>query len=186
MINWLNTNQGFVMSVLTAVYVIATIVIVIYNRKSIHEIKETREAESRPYVFANLIKDARDMCFELQIKNFGKTGARIIKLEFEPMIKTIDEDGLTFIEDTIIAPAQAINLMLLERSQDTAKNDYKVKIEYESLTSKKTSYADEYVLKIQYAHHMGHTDSSSSNLTKTENYLKNISEYLDSIRVNMH
>jgi hypothetical protein len=174
------------MSVLTAVYVIATIIIVIYNRKSIKEIKETREAEGRPYVFVNLIKDARDMCFDLQIKNFGKAGARIVKLEFEPMIKIIDEEGFIFLENTIIAPNQAINLLILEKSQDTAKNDYKAKIIYESLTSKKISYAEEYELKIKYAHHMGHTDSSSSNLNKTENYLKNISEYLDSIRINMH
>ena len=35
MVDWLNDNQGFVRSVLTLVYVVATIVIVIYNRKSI-------------------------------------------------------------------------------------------------------------------------------------------------------
>lgn len=33
MIIWPFQNQGFVMSVLTAVYVLATIVIVVYNRK---------------------------------------------------------------------------------------------------------------------------------------------------------
>jgi len=34
MINWLNCNQGFVMAVLTAVYVGATILICIFNNKS--------------------------------------------------------------------------------------------------------------------------------------------------------
>ena len=34
MLTWLNDNQGFVMSVLTLVYVVATICILISNRKS--------------------------------------------------------------------------------------------------------------------------------------------------------
>lgn len=85
MIGWLNSNQGFVMSILTAVYVIATIVIVIYNRKSIKEMQRTREEESRPYVFAYLHKDPRDMCFYLRVKNFGKTGARINSFDISPI-----------------------------------------------------------------------------------------------------
>lgn len=51
MVNWLNSNQGFFMSILTLVYVMATIIIVIYNRKSIQELQKTREEESRPYIY---------------------------------------------------------------------------------------------------------------------------------------
>ena len=36
-IHWLNNNQGFVMCLLTFVYVVTTIVIVYYNKKSIKE-----------------------------------------------------------------------------------------------------------------------------------------------------
>ena len=61
MIDWLNANQGFAMSVLTLVYVAATIIIVIYNRKTIKEMKDAREEESRPYVFVYLDKDPRDL-----------------------------------------------------------------------------------------------------------------------------
>ena len=37
MITWMNQNQGFIMCVLTFVYVVATVIIVIMNRKSINE-----------------------------------------------------------------------------------------------------------------------------------------------------
>ena len=49
-IHWLNNNQGFVMCLLTFVYVVATIVIVYYNKKSIKEMIKTREEDNRPYV----------------------------------------------------------------------------------------------------------------------------------------
>lgn len=59
-IHWLNNNQWFVMCLLTFVYVVATIVIVYYNKKSIKEMIKIREEDNRPYVFANLEKDPRD------------------------------------------------------------------------------------------------------------------------------
>jgi hypothetical protein len=86
MINWLNNNQGFTMSVLTLVYVLATIVIVIYNRKSIRELQKTREEESRPYIFACLHRDPRDVYFYFRIKNYGKTGGEIESIIVSPFI----------------------------------------------------------------------------------------------------
>ncbi|SEW38868.1 hypothetical protein [[Clostridium] fimetarium] len=184
MISWMNNNQGFVMCLLTAVYVIATIIIVYYNRKSINEIKETREAESRPYVFANLISDARDMCFYLQVKNYGKTGAKILELSIEPNLKINSTNNNTkFIENTILAPSQVLQFIVIEERDKTAESSYKVKIEYESLTSSMKKYTEEYELNVQYIDCVGHTDSNASNLSKTENYLKRISEHLDSIRM---
>ena len=80
MITWMNQNQGFIMCVLTFVYVVATVIIVIMNRKSINEMKTARLEESRPYIIANLVKDPRDRCFYLKIKNYGKTGELIVFL----------------------------------------------------------------------------------------------------------
>lgn len=71
-VNWLNSNQGFAMSILTLVYVVATIVIVIYNRKSIKELQKTREEESRPYIFAYLHRDPRDFHFSFRVKIMEK------------------------------------------------------------------------------------------------------------------
>ena len=62
MIDWLNSNQGFVMSILTLVYVLATIIIVIYNRKAIQELQKTREEESIIFVvLVNIVVLKKDL-----------------------------------------------------------------------------------------------------------------------------
>ena len=49
-IEWLNENNGFIMALLTLVYVIATIFICIFNYKSAKATKEqTKEAICRKY-----------------------------------------------------------------------------------------------------------------------------------------
>lgn len=183
MINWLNTNQGFVMSLLTLIYVIATLIIVHYNRKTIREMKNSREAESRPYVFIYLDKDPRDMCFFVRIRNYGKSGAKINHVSITPNLKLYD-NGLpeNFLENVILAPSQTLEFIVLEEKEETMENDYSVSIQYSSIAESKRQYSEEYMLTIQYAHQMGYTDNSHSNLSDEANALRNISNQLDSMR----
>lgn len=183
LIKWLNDNQGFVMSVLTCVYVIATIVIVIYNRKSIKEMEKGREEENRPYIFANLNKDPRDICFYLRVKNYGKTGGRIDSINISPSLKFADENKIEeFLKNTILAPGQLLQFIILERNEETSKNDYEVSIEYVSTSNNKKIYTEKYKLITQYASQMGYTDHKESNLSDEENAIHNIANYLDAIR----
>jgi hypothetical protein len=186
MIEWLNQNQGFVMSLLTAVYVIATVVIVIYNRKSIKEMQRSREEESRPYVFAHLNKDSRDLDFYLRIKNYGKTGAIIEQIKINPSLKFIHNTEIeTFLKNVVLAPNQTLQFIVLDQEEETMKDDYHVILRYISTGSKKIQYDESYTLVIPYAHQMGYTDSKTSNLSPEENALKNIAEHLDSIRMKL-
>lgn len=122
-INWLNANQGFVMSILTSVYVIATIIIVIYNRKTIHEMKNGREAENRPYIFAYLHKDPRDLCFYFRIKNFGKTGARIDNIMVSPNLKFAHNSQVKdFLNQVVLAPGQLLQFIVVEQKEETLAN----------------------------------------------------------------
>ncbi len=183
MINWLNTNQGFVMSLLTLIYVIATLIIVHYNRKTIREMKESREAESRPYVFVYLDKDPRDMCFFLRIRNYGKSGAKLNHVSITPNLKLCD-DGLpeNFLKNIILAPSQTLEFIVLEGKEETMKNDYSVSIQYSSMDGSGRQYTEEYMLTIQYAHQMGYTNNGRDNLSNEASALCNISNQLDSIR----
>ena len=95
-IQWINRNQGFVMCILTFVYVLATIVIVYYNKKSINEMIKSREDDSRPYVFANIERDPRDRSFTFKVKNHGKSSAKIIRMEINPNIEFIHEKDASF------------------------------------------------------------------------------------------
>lgn len=183
MVNWLNDNQGFVMSILTLVYVVATIVIVIYNRKSIRELQKTREEESRPYLFAYLDKDPRDICFYLRVKNFGKTSGKVEEISISPQMKFAkDKEIGQFLNNVILAPNQLLQFILIERNKETAQKTYDVCIRYHQTNDSKRIYEEKYSLLTQYSAQMGYTDNSSSNLSEEGNALKNIANYLDSIR----
>lgn len=183
MIEWLNANQGFIMCLLTFVYVVATIAIVIMNRMTIIEMKKTRVAESRPYVFVSLHKDPRDICFYLRVKNYGKTGAIINNLAITPALKLVDnEDKLRFLERSVLAPNQTLQFLVLERWEETCDNDYSVDIDYMMVGDTNCRFHERYVLVVQYAHQMGFIDKKRSELSSSENSLKTIAEHLDSIR----
>lgn len=183
MIAWINANQGFVMCLLTFVYVLATIAIVVMNNMTIKEMKETRIAESRPYVFVSLHKDPRDVCFYLRVKNHGKTGAIINRLQITPTIKLVGGKKISnFLDRSILAPNQTLQFIILEKWEETCNNDYSVEIDYTMVGDTNSSFHERYVLVVQYAHQMGYTERSSSNLSNSENSLKAIAEHLDSIR----
>lgn len=183
MVNWLNNNQSFVMSILTLVYVAATIVIVGYNRESIKELQKTREEESRPYIFAYLDKDPRDVCFYLKVKNFGKTGGKIEGINISPQMKFVgDKEIGQFLKNVILAPNQLLQFILLEKNKETAQKIYDVSIRYHKTNDSKRVYEEEYSLLTQYSAQMGYTDSSTSGLSAEGNALKNIANYLDAIR----
>lgn len=182
-IDWLNVNQGFVMSLLTLVYVIATVIIVWYNRRSINELQQTREVESRPYVFVYLDKEPRDHCFYLRVKNYGKSIARIDGVEISPKLKlagdALPED---FLKNVIIAPTQILEFIVLGQKDEIAENDYSVRIFYSSVGKTSKKYCEEYTLTLQYTRQMGYTDSNRRNLNDEANALRNIASHLDSLR----
>lgn len=75
-----------------------------------------------------------------------------------------------------------MQFIVLERSSETSQQRYSIKIKYCSLSEKKKSYEEEYKLMLEYSELMGYTDSNTSNLSATDNALKNIANHLDSIR----
>lgn len=86
-IQWLNANNGFVMSILSLVTVIATFFIMRANRSSVIEMRKTREEESRPFVVIYMGRDDRNRrIIRLVIENVGKTVARDVKITCTPPI----------------------------------------------------------------------------------------------------
>lgn len=182
-INWLNENQGFVMILLTLVYVVATVIIVLYNRKTIMEMQEAREAESRPYVFAYLDKDPRDLRFYLRFKNYGKSGAKLNMVSISPILKFYhDAEPQNFLRNVILAPSQTLEFLLFEQKEETLKNDYAINLQYSSVGDSQKQYHEEYTLIIQYICQMGYTEIKKNNLSDEANALRNIARHLDSMR----
>jgi len=179
----MNENQGFVICMLTFVYVIATVIIVIMNRNSINEMRETRLEESRPYIITNLVKDPRDRCFYLRIKNYGKSGATINSFSILPTLNLVkDNEKELNLTGSILAPSQSIQFIILEKWEKTCEKQYTVNLSYSSIETNPRKFSESYMLVTQYAHQMGYTDSKESNLLDGENALVNIVGQLDSIR----
>ena len=185
-IEYLNLNQGAVMAALTLVYVIATIVIVYFNKMSIDEMRISRKEETRPYVFAYFAFIPRETkrC-TLVVRNNGKSGAKIEQFSITPKVTLIKgASDCSFFENTIIAPGQSIRLMVLDLDSTMADAKYGVSISYTRVSGKE-SYEDNYSMLHQYFGESGYTDTSRSDASKAENALMDISRSLDTIKTNL-
>ncbi len=94
MIEWLNHNQGFATTLLTLVYVVATIVIALImmhaNRLSSRNIDTMRHLEqqrNRPYVLFDLLS----LHFHIHAKlaNLGATPAYNVRVTITPSLKAV-------------------------------------------------------------------------------------------------
>lgn len=71
MIDWCNNNQGFLMVVLTFVYVIATIIICYFNYKAIHEQKKATKAQNQVALFSERYETYKIILDELHFWRFN-------------------------------------------------------------------------------------------------------------------
>ncbi len=86
-IEWLNQNQGFVMALLTLVYVAATIVIALLtlklanlSQKNLDTAIELEKNRLRPYVLFNISSSIAKRNTYASIKNLGLTAAYNVKV----------------------------------------------------------------------------------------------------------
>jgi hypothetical protein len=92
MIDWLNTNEGFVLGVLTFVYVMATIILVAAGLWQTHltrlALKKSDESESRryrPYVIFDMYSE--NVAVYASIKNIGASPALNVNLQVSPELQ---------------------------------------------------------------------------------------------------
>jgi len=117
-IHWLNTNQGFVMGLLTLVYVVATVGIAIImirsnrlSRRSLQQALELDKKRSRPYVVFDI--ELRERLVFAVLRNYGLTGAHKIKLVLSPLLQhtiggKIIDSTLVFNEIGFLAPSRVL------------------------------------------------------------------------------
>ena len=105
MLEWINNNQGFVMVVLTAVYVIATIAICLFNYKSAQATREqvaesARQFEETNRAFLTVYADfIRNGLFVLCVSNSGNKPAKEINVNIgEEYFKNIKQEFLPNVE----------------------------------------------------------------------------------------
>lgn len=115
MIDWLNNNSGAIMALLTLVYVIATIVICIFNYKSAKATREQTiesirqfEESNKAHIVPKIIEVEGEMLC-LSIQNIGNSIADKVKI-------SVNESWLKKLETTHTFPEVANSLRKLKKS----------------------------------------------------------------------
>ena len=185
-LEFLKTYNGALSVIGTLVVAILTSFSVFVSMRTLREMKKTREDENRPYVIVYLSKEPRDLLFELCIKNFGKTAAKIEFLEFSLPIKTHSGELADHVfQGVTLMPNQKIHtLFMKDDTLDVRKfESMHLKCKYSLLGDKRKIYDDEYVVNYEYTKEFAYAgDTTMSNQNPTENSLASIAKTLDIIR----
>lgn len=183
---WMNDNQGFIMALLTLVYVLATIVIMVYNHKAIKEARISRESETRPYIFGQfLIVSDYDRHIDFQLRNAGRSGAVIKKFSIDPPLKVNEtSDGIDSINNLFIGPNQVFTIMLDDVVENVLDKNYSIHLVYQSVSSRKI-YSETYNVPMNTFKLHGFSKLTNINNTPIENELMNISSILSSMNKRM-
>jgi len=169
LIGWCNENTGFLMALLTAVYVIATISIVIESQRSNRFAAKFEKDRNRPHVVFWIEADMRtntkrftNINFVGKIRNEGSTTAHNVRITTDPVIRARQGVGLggenayytpTFLEaeTSLLVPNQTITetigptKFLLEDNEDESLR-FKVKIDFRDIGGE--SYSCEYEIDL--------------------------------------
>ena len=93
-INWCNENQGFLMAILTGVYVLATVILVIVSHranvislKNVEALTSIEKERLRPLVEARLESDVPFII--LRVSNQGQTPAYAISFDISPRLQLL-------------------------------------------------------------------------------------------------
>ena len=94
--SWLNQNQGATSVLLTAVYVIATIVLVVITvrgtaiaQRSLEAAHRFEQERSRPFVSLTLLNQPLGI-IQMVVENIGATAAYDIRFAVEPVIRIVE------------------------------------------------------------------------------------------------
>lgn len=84
MITWLNQNQGFVLGLLTFVYVAATLVLVFLTRANLKSVALSEKRRYRPHVVFDMYYE--DITVYASLRNTGATPAFNVSLSLSPEV----------------------------------------------------------------------------------------------------
>lgn len=114
-VSWANSNEGFLLVVLTLLYTLATILIYRANRQAVEEMRLGRQEETRPYVIAGLEFDFELNVLEFVVRNEGRTAAYNIQIKTNPELPAFSPDRRPLSEAnlfrkgiTMLSPGQSI------------------------------------------------------------------------------
>ncbi len=86
-INWTNANQGFIMALLTLVYVAATLWIGLLARRQLRLATDLERSRTRPFIIFDLVVEHH--CVFATVKNTGQTPAQNVRITVTPNVQSL-------------------------------------------------------------------------------------------------
>jgi hypothetical protein len=112
-IEFCDKHSGFVLAVLTTLYVVATVVLVGLTYRQFRFVVGLERDRIRPSVNVDIVYEF--LFFHIAVTNFGKTEARNIKIEIQPQIRVLlaafdEPKPIPFLQDgiMILSPGREI------------------------------------------------------------------------------
>ncbi|MGA1980390.1 MAG: hypothetical protein ABSG99_07525 [Sedimentisphaerales bacterium] len=189
-LNYLNQNQGALLTLLTSVYVLSSIITVIFIARSnklarvaIGQSVIFEKERNRPYVIFDLII-TNDSCIHAVVKNIGKLPALNIVIKSEPeLFKTLGKENeiTSFLQNKIpfLPPDRELKDFIglsWEFLKKYSETNFQIKISYENPLNEK--YNEISVLSLGFLKGTGSA--------RPEDPIKKIESHLGEIEKQLH
>jgi len=197
---YLNDNQGAVMALLTAVYVVAAVVTTWIVRRSNRLVRESNDLarqaleqnlrlereRSRPYVIFDFI--IKSTCLHAVLQNIGKTPAVNVRVALDKPVKRLGpEEAIPFTRHPIafMAPGRTVMDFINVAHQffkDHESPIFTVSIEYEDTSG--TSFSEKVVVELEHQKGLSHI-VPKNHMQEAAKELKTIAKHLQELRRSM-
>lgn len=140
------TTTEVLQTVFIGLQLLVLIAAALFGRRQLNEAKELREAQTRPFVVIDLASSAQTL-FDLVVTNIGSTLARNVRFEFDPPIRSTDDDldpnKLKMFREGIstLAPGKEIRTLFDQgptRHKSGLPDIYEVTVTYTDQTGKRS------------------------------------------------
>jgi hypothetical protein len=192
-VKWFNDNQGFVMALLTLVYVVTTVAIALLtlratnlSRKHLETAINLEKNRLRPYVIFNISSSTITRNTFASIKNLGLTAAYNIKVSITPKLNHSFADemecALTASNILFLPPSEEMIDVLgvsADFHQQNPEPIFHGKVEYEDI--EKNKYTEPLQIDLDFLRHRIYSGAKTveGELEKLNKTLVTISEQLE-------
>lgn len=156
LIKWFNVNSGFILVILTGIYVLTTVGLLLSSHRLNKMTNRSMVMAIRPYVTIDLFPDG-DWIY-LRIKNIGVLPARDIIISFDKDINMYLDKKLSNVVNNISGLGPNISHVLtLDKFSDFFRNNKDIRevvisVSYESYSN--ISFSDSITLDLNYYSHV--------------------------------
>ena len=176
----ISTVFNIILSVLSFILAALSIVFVYLTLRQNNKLLY---ANSRPYLSVYFAYEENNTELFICIKNCGNSSAIIHELEIIPDIIIMNLSIQQFLKGSMLAPGQQIHFLIPQKEEIMAgvKFDYRIRTRYTDINSPRIQLTEEYSFNVSYIVKVLHSEHRMSNLSSSDNSLRNLEKDIKAI-----